>query len=298
MSLPRARVGGGSAWAGALSGALSGGLPAALLLVLGVLATSPTAGAQTAGGHDTHAVPAAESLVDASEGAAPAGDSAEAEAATLLTRLRERLAARSFAAAATLRVERPGRAPRELLLRIYHAAPDDWLLVADGPVREKGLRVLLADGALHLWFPRAELLLALPPALGGGRLFGSDFALDELLVLSAGPEHWQGAVRGRQAEGGVRRVTLELREREATTAAPSVRLQLDEQDAAPRVLEQLDAQGRVLRRVEMSGRGALPEHWLASRPDTPGARSTLQLVHFDPAPHFDATLFTPQGLRR
>ena len=229
-------------------------------------------------------------------GAGPADEEADA----LLARLSARLADAPFAAAADLTITRPGRAERTMLLRISHAPPDRWLLAVDGRVREKGMRLLLTDGRAHVWFPKAELVLELPTGDGGERLLGSDFALGDLLVLAEARERFDATVTGRGAEEGVRLVTLALRPRASGAAddGSHVRLTLVEQNAAPWELAFVDGDGAVVRRLRFEGSGPLPDRWTADDPRRPGARSSLQVRSFDPAPRFHDAVFTVEGLRR
>lgn len=240
---------------------------------------------------------------DADPRTAPAADQpappADTGAHTLLQRMSARTTMRSFAAAATLTIRRPGHT-RELLLRVYYHQPlDRWLLRVDGRVRERGMRVLLADQRVHVWFPSAKLTVELPSALGGERLLGSDFGVDDLALLADAGRRFAASTLGRSEVEGVRLVHLELQPRVARDSLyGAVRLTLVEQNAAPRALEFLDPDGSLVRHVDMEGQDALPSRWTATTPGHDGWKSTLEVTHYDPAPRFPEQLFTVEGLAR
>jgi hypothetical protein len=242
---------------------------------------------------------AQDAAVDASTLPVPRSPGEDAEAHAWLERLAVHTTRQSFAAAATLTIRRPGQT-RELLLRIYYHQPlDRWLLRVDGRVRERGMRVLLANQRTHVRFPAAELTVELPPALGGERLLGSDFGVDDLAVLADAGRRFEARILGREVVDQVRLVRLELLPRQARTSMyGSIRLTLGEQDAAPHRLEFRSEHGAVVRRVEMEGADALPSLWTATTPGRDGWESTLEVVHYDPSPMFHEQLFTVEGLAR
>ena len=80
---------------------------------------------------------------------------------------------------------------------------------------------LLRDDRLHVWFPRADLQMNLPAGFGGERLFGSDFAMDDLLALAGDPQRYAATNLGAAILEGVPCRRLALRPKEPRTPQPA-----------------------------------------------------------------------------
>jgi hypothetical protein len=227
----------------------------------------------------------------------PADDPA---AVALLGDLHRRILDRPFYAVGVLHTHRGG-VDRELILRLYYRSRGVSLARIEGSPREDGTMVLRRDGRVVMFLPRADLVLDLPPSLGADRLFGSDFAVDDLLALGGGADAFAATLAADEDLGGVACRRVELRPR-TPSSSPYGRVSIwVARDArTPTRMEFASDRGAVLRSVDLRGgdAGTLPVNWtartLAPRPGT----SELEFRFFERDPPVPDDFFTVEGMRR
>lgn len=242
-------------------------------------------------------IAAALPLLAGDEDAAPRASDPEAEA--MLAQVRARLDARNLFASARLVVRRGVRV-RDLWVRLHLRGEGTTLARVEGPPREDGTTVLRTGGRVHVLFPRADLVVELPPGLWGDRLFGSDFAIDDLLAPCGDPSRFVSKLAGAETVAGAacRRIDLFPRTpRDALTGRTSV--WLEEGTLALRRVEVFSTRGVRLRVVEAEGlTGAgFPRRLRATTEDRRGGTSELEFVYAESDPPIEDRYFTVEGLR-
>lgn len=114
---------------------------------------------------------------------APMAAPREDEALARFRARQQEIASRPFYAVATMRVRR-GRHERELRVRFHYRSRSRALVKVEGPPREHGNVILLDGDRVHALFAKASLTLT-AQGLGSmpGRLFGTDFAAEDLFTI-------------------------------------------------------------------------------------------------------------------
>jgi len=216
----------------------------------------------------------------------------------LLSRMGRGLFAGPFFMAGRLSIER-GDESRALTVRVAQNTPGTLVVRADGFTRHQGTAFLVTPEDLTAWFPRAELRLDLPRALGGERLFGSDFALDDLAVMTGGRARFIAWHEGEARIDGVdcTRLVLWPKEQEASFLA-LVRMWVETETAAPRRVDCVSLRGEVVRRLTFEGfDGDVARQWTAQTFGEGGGSSRLVFGPPEASAPMDPARFTPEGLR-
>lgn len=243
------------------------------------------------------AAAAALPLVAGDESAPPPRDDPAAQA--MLARVRGQILGRPLVATADLNVRR-GSVHRSLRIRLHLRDDVTSLARAEGPPREHGTTILRTGGRIHVWFPRADVVLELPPGFGGDRLFGSDFSIDDLLAPGGDPARFLAALGPEESVAGTacRRVDLHPRtQRDSLAGRTSVWLELS--TLVPRRVEVFSDRGERLRVVETEGAApdGLPPIWRARTVGPRGGTSELRFVFVERDPPVDPQSFTVEALR-
>jgi len=222
------------------------------------------------------------------------------DAVALLRDVHARILDRPFYAVGRLTTHRGG-VDRELLLRLYYKRRGVSIARVEGPPREDGTMVLRRDGRVVVFLPKADLVLDLPPSLGGDRLFGSDFAADDLLALGGGVERFAATFGADETIDGVPCRRINLRPRTpASSLHALVSLWIARGGGTPVRIAYVGDDGRVSRVVEMKNgsENAPPVAWkartLAPRP----GESELVFQFFERDPPVPEDFFTVEGMRR
>jgi hypothetical protein len=224
----------------------------------------------------------------------------EPQAAALLAEVRARLVERPFYAVGILTTRR-GDAVRVRTLRLHFRGPGVSLASIEGDPRDDGTIALRRDGRVTVLLPRSDVVLDLPPSMGGDRLFGSDFAVDDLLALGGGPDLFAATFGADGEIDGVVCRRVELRPRtSASTAVGRVDVWIARDSRTPMRLEQFSCRGAPLRRVEMrgAGRDGPPTNWTAESFGPRAGTSELEFRFFERDPPTPDDFFTVEGLRR
>lgn len=221
------------------------------------------------------------------------------EAAALLADIRRKTLDRPFYAVGVLHTHRGG-AVRELIVRLYYRRRGVSVARVEGPPREHGTTVLRRDGRVSVYLPRADLVLDLPPSAASDRLFGSDFAVDDLLALGGSSEHF-AATFGLDADvNGVACRRVELRPRTpASSTYGRVVVWIARDERTPLRMEFADPRGRTLRTVDMRGgsESTLPARWTAQTFLPRPGGSELEFRFFERNPPVPEEFFTVEGMR-
>jgi hypothetical protein len=222
------------------------------------------------------------------------------DAVALLADVRRHTLDRPFYAVGILHTHRDG-VVRELTLRLYYLRRGVSLARVEGPPREDGTMVLRRDGRVVVYMPRADLVLDLPPSSAADRLFGSDFAVDDLLALGGSTEHFAATFGADGDVGGVACRRVELRPRTPASSMYGLVVLWIARDAkTPLRMEFADDRGALLRTVDMRGGGehSPPVRWTAQtlRP-RPGG-SELEFRFFERNPPVPEEFFTVEGMRQ
>ena len=229
--------------------------------------------------------------------AAPPEDPA---AAALLAEVRDRMLDRPFHAVGVLTVRR-AKFERELVLRLFVRDATTSVARIEGPPREDGTAALRRDGRVFLWLPKADLLLDLPPTMGTDRLFGSDFAMDDLLALGGGGPGFAASFGADlDVEGAPCRRVLLLPRRSASALWGRIDVILTKDAPAPRRMEFRNARGDLVRTVDMAGATAaspLPLLWRAQTLRPRPSESELEIRFAERDPHVPDSFYTPAGLK-
>jgi len=204
-----------------------------------------------------------------------------------------------FYAGAALSIYRTGES-RRLLLGIHYRDRNRAFIRVTGPAREMGTVLLRRDGRVYLFFPRADLLLNLPPLMDSFPLFGSDFSTDDLLALADFPSRFRIDGDGEENLSGIPAHRYRLTPK--TAALPpyaAVRLWVARDGRAPLRQEFLSSDGTLLREVAMESDGRLPfpARWKARTFGPRGGESEIQFRLFERNPPIREELFTVEGLR-
>jgi len=270
-------------------------------------------------------------LLQAQNASRPAASSATL-AANLFGELGKRAGAQPLYVVADLDITRGGTT-RSLVLRVHLRGPGHILVQVHEPPRADGTRgapredgtvLLLHAGRLMVWFPHAELVLAVPEMLAGTRLCGSDLALDHLMALAGDGSRWHAVdVTDASFDGepcqrlllhpgtldagptdtvpDTSFAAMELLLTHDTTGAPLPR-QLDCFDAAGVLVSRvrLDAARRsTARRLPTRGAG-MPDAWTAwtlpPRDAAPDDVTTLRVTFSERDPPIAPGLFLPDAL--
>lgn len=222
------------------------------------------------------------------------------DAVALLADIRRRTLDRPFYAVGILHTHRDG-VVRELTIRLYYRRRGVSLARIEGPPREDGTMVLRRDGRVVVYLPRADLALDLPPSSAGDRLFGSDFAVDDLLALGGAPETFAATFGADDDVGGLPCRRVELRPRTpASSMYGRVTLWIARDAKTPLRMEFADDRGATLRTVDMrgGGEGMLPVRWTAQTHRPRPGGSELEFRFFERNPPVPEDFFTVEGMRR
>jgi hypothetical protein len=225
---------------------------------------------------------------------------AEPRAASLFGDKFDQLFRKPFYAGASLSIRRAAWSRTLSLAFLYRDRARSMIRVS-GSQREMGTTVLRHGGRVYLYFPRAELLLSAPSALGAFPLFGSDFSSDDLLafadlgsrfaVKSDGEETFSGtpALRYRLAPLGA-----------AASAQGEIKLWVERDRRLPLREEFISATGQVVREITMESDGRLPfpSRWRARTFGPRGGESELLFRSFERDHPMPADVFTAEGLRQ
>ncbi len=239
-------------------------------------------------------------------GALPSPSSAPDDA---LTRLRDGLFAQPFYLVGRLVVQR-GETERVLTLRIHYRGPGHVLAKIEGGRAHEANVVLLRDEHMHVYLPAVDLVLELPAA-GSSRLFGSDFALDDLLLLGGSRTLPVVVEETMELVGDAhcRRVLLMPADEttppdgatpaDEATPTDEVRLWTRVVDDRLVRLEHMDAHGRRARVLTFGedAVGPLPRSWTARSFGSRESTSRLHVVLLERDPRLDAELFTIESIR-
>jgi hypothetical protein len=211
-----------------------------------------------------------------------------------------KLFAKPFTTSAGLSIRRPAWS-RKIGLTFYYLDPQRSLVRLTGSQRDMGTVALRSGGQVYFYFPRAELRLGLPSAVGALPLFGSDFSADDLLAFGDIATAWIVSDDGTETLSGVPARRYELKPRKPQNAAYGVvRLWVARDGGMPLREEFFSPAGALLREVTMESDGRLPfpTRWHARTYGPRGGESELQFHSFDRDRPIRADLFTVEGLRQ
>jgi outer membrane lipoprotein-sorting protein len=205
-----------------------------------------------------------------------------------------------FHVSATLSIRRAAWS-RNLALGVVYRDRERAFVRVSGSEREMGTVVLRREGRIYLYFPRAELLLSLPPHMESFPLFGSDFSTDDLLAFGDFASRFNVTGDGEDTLSGVPAYRYRL-----TPLGPAalpyaeIRLWVARDGKTPLREEFLSPQGTVAREIlmESDGRLPFPARWRARTFGAHGGESELQFRSFMPNPPVKDDLFTVEGLRQ
>jgi hypothetical protein len=211
-----------------------------------------------------------------------------------------KLFAKPFTASASLTIKRQNWS-RRLGVTIYYLDARRSLARLTGSQRDLGTVALRSGDRVYLYFPRAELLVGAPAAVGSLPLFGSDFAADDLLAFGDLAGRFNVAAETAETLSGLPARRYELKPREGKDSPyVLVKLWIARDGGAPLREEFRSADGNLLREivVESDGRLPLPSLWRARGYGPKGGESELQFRSFDSGRPLDPELFTVAGLRK
>jgi hypothetical protein len=205
-----------------------------------------------------------------------------------------------FYASAALSIYRPG-VNRRLLLGLSYRDRSRSFVRVTGSAREMGTIVLRREGRVYLFFPRADLLVNLPPLMGSFPLFGSDFSTDDLLAFADFSSRFEVRDDGEEVFSGVPSYRYRLAPHAATSSPyAEIRLWVARNGRVPLREEFLSREGAVMREVTMESDGRLrfPARWRARTFGPRGGESEIQFRLFERNPPMREDLFTVDGLRQ
>jgi outer membrane lipoprotein-sorting protein len=212
----------------------------------------------------------------------------------------EKLFRKPFSAGAALSIRRPAWS-RNLFLTLYYRDPARSLARITGSQREMGTVLLRSDGRVYLYFPRAELLLRLPPPLGSFPLFGSDFSGDDLLAFGDLAARFAVKSDGEETFSGTPALRYRLAPRDANASERGeIRLWVDRTSRLPLRQDFISPAGQIVREVTMEsdGRFPFPARWRARTFGPRGGESELLFRAFERDHPVSEKFFTVEGLRQ
>ena len=211
-----------------------------------------------------------------------------------------KLFAKPFTASASLTIRRQDWT-RRLGVTVYYLDARRSLARLTGSQRDLGTVALRSGDRVYLYFPRAELLLGAPSAVGSLPLFGSDFAADDLLAFGDLAGRFTVASETAETLSGVPALRYELKPREGKDSPYGLVMLWVARDGGAPLREEFRSPDRNLLReivVESDGRLPLPSLWRARGYGRKGGESELRFLSFDSGRSLDPELFTVAGLRR
>jgi hypothetical protein len=224
-----------------------------------------------------------------------------AEAERLFGASYAKLFAKPFVAGASLSIRRAAWS-RNLHVNVYYLDPQTSLVRLTGSQRDLGTVALRSASRVYFYFPRAELLLALPSGIGALPLFGSDFSAEDLLGFGDIAGRLNVAEDGIETLSGVPARRYVLKPREAKDSPYGVvKLWVAHDGGMPLREEFYSAAGALVREVvmeEADGRLPFPTRWRARSYGTRGGESELEFHSFTNNQPLRPEFFTVEGLRR
>ena len=219
------------------------------------------------------------------------------DAAAILAELHARTFASPFYAVAVVTTQR-GDLQRELWLRLHYRGPGHLLTQIDRSTRSEAKVALLQEGRMHLYFPKADLVVDVPTG-GGWRVFGTDFTVEDLFVLGADPSRYDAVVEGTERLDGVPCQRLLLLPRSAADSFDEeIRLWVSEDGHVPMRIEATAQGGRARRTLTLEGRpGLLPHLWTVRSSGLREGKTVLDFRFFEIEPHIDPELFTVEQIK-
>ncbi|HEY2988948.1 MAG TPA: outer membrane lipoprotein-sorting protein [Candidatus Binatia bacterium] len=207
---------------------------------------------------------------------------------------------RPFYASAALSIRRAD-VSRRLVLGLHYRDRTRSLVRVTGSAREMGTVILRKNERIYIFFPRADLLLNLPPLMSAFPLFGSDFSSDDLLAFADFGARFTVHRDGEENLSGISSLRYRLAPHAGTTSPYSeIRLWVGRDGKQPLREEFISPEGKVLREVVMESDSRLPfpARWRARTFGPRGGESELQFRFFERDPPTSDALFTVEGLRQ
>lgn len=194
------------------------------------------------------------------------------------------------------------RYSRTMELESWTRGKDEALMVIRAPAREAGNASLKTREGLWSYGQRSDRLIRIPPGLLSESWMGSHFTNDDLMRESSYEDDYQATLEP-VTEGGVALLRLRLVPRE-DTAIVYTRLDylVSAADWLPVRLDFFD-KDTVVRRMhfedvrELGGR-RIPTRMRLVPSDAPDEQTVVTYLEMAFDVRVDASVFTPQGLRR